>query len=124
MAAGKYSTLFAWFRRSEIGRDEFNEPRYQFQYLGKLWANVDVPSSSPETRYSTEVNVVLATVAIRQYPSVKPEDLLVDVEWDVIYRVLNTHRGDNEVIVDVEGLAEATPPVLNWSQDMSGGLSV
>lgn len=126
MAAGRYDTRFAWFRRTRSGQDEYGEPTYLYTFAQYLWGFVDAPSSSDEERYSSDMNVTRGVIACRQFPAISKGDYLQDVEWQDIYRVTSVRRNSpgNEVLADVESLGDANPPVFNWRQDMSGGVGL
>jgi head-tail adaptor len=100
--AGDYPTRFTWKRRQQGAPDTFGEKPDEYPVLGTLWGAVENLGAARVTEKASERQETTATIRLRNYPAVKPLDVLRDMgtgdEWEVETAV----AGDNEIVCEVK----------------------
>lgn len=101
MAAGEYTTLFTWLRRKQGEPDTFGEKAEEFEHLGNLWGVAEDLAAGRVTQKASERQETSATIRLRNYPAVKPLDVLRDAgggdEWEIETAI----AGENEMVCEV-----------------------
>jgi hypothetical protein len=102
MDAGAYSIPFVWSVYALGSADNFGEKPRGYTAGGTLWGTpAENVNANSEVKQQGEKQITRATIRVRNFPTVKPLDKLTD-DLARVWRVVNTVRGDNEIICDVE----------------------
>ena len=101
MAAGEYTTRLTWLRRKQGEPDTFGEKPEEFEHLGTLWGAVEDLAAGRVTEKGSERQETTARIRLRNYPAVRPLDVLRDAgegdEWEIETAV----AGANEMVCEV-----------------------
>jgi hypothetical protein len=100
-AAGEYTTRFTWLRRKQGVPDTFGAKPEEFDILGSLWGVAEALGAARVSEKASERQETTATIRLRNYPDVKPLDVLRDAgegdEWEIETAI----AGDNEMVCEV-----------------------
>lgn len=103
MAAGKYSTRFAWLKAVNGPPDSFGERGEPSTVAaGFLWGELADVGATRSTELESERQLTTGTIRIRNYPAIAAGDQLRDAGLGTLWLVRSVVTGDNERICTVE----------------------